>query len=198
MKSPLNNPAKRVQMNTATKMTIHNRKGVRGIGLIELLIAVGIIGGILLVVLQMGGNMRQDSTVRNENSLLNTIAENVRTLYGSSSNYSGLTQTVARNARIFPGSMDDGTAVFNTWNGSVDVAAATDTNGNNNRAFTVTWGDVPESACSKMATASTTAARVTIGGTVVTDGVGQVNPGQAASACAGNATSDIVYLFERP
>jgi len=179
------------------QISIHKRKSTKGIGLIELLIAVGIIGGILLVVLQMGGNMRTDSTVRNETSLLNTIAENVRGLYGTSANYNGLTQTVAQNAQLFPGNMDDGTNVFNTWSGNVTVASATDTDGNADRAFSVVWGNIPEAACAKMATANTTAAEVTVGTTVVTDAAGDVDPAAAASACAGNATSDITYLFEK-
>src|SRR5690554_2720641 len=122
-----------------TPMTIHQRNKSKGIGLIELLIAVGIIGAIVLVALQMGGNMRTDSTVRNEGALLGTVAENIRGLYGTSANFSGLTQQVARDAKLFPGQMDDGTSVFNTWGGAVTIAATADLAANANRAFTVTW-----------------------------------------------------------
>jgi type II secretory pathway pseudopilin PulG len=169
----------------------------KGIGLIELLIAVGIIGGILLVVLQMGTNMRTDSTVRNEAALLNTIAENIRGLYSGNTNYSGFTHTVARNARVFPGQMDDGSTVYNAWDGEVTTAVSNDLSGNADRAFTIAWTDIPEAACTKMATSNTTAAQVTVGSTVVTDAEGVVQPADAATACVGNTATDITWLFER-
>ena len=170
--------------NTMKHRTVIGRSG--GFALTELLIALGVVAGILAASAGASDHARR----------IETSAQNISSIYTRASNFSGLTQTVARDLQVFPGAMDDGSAVYNTWNGSVTVAAATDLSGNANRAFTITTEDIPEDVCSDLASNTAGARRVQVGGTTVYEaGTTDLNVAAISTGCSGGA--DVTYLYEK-
>jgi type II secretory pathway pseudopilin PulG len=167
-----------------------------GFALTELLIALGVVAGILAAIAGVAATLQSSAGASDHVRQIETIAQNLGSIYTRSSNFSGLTQTVARDLQVFPGQMDDGTAVYNTWNGAVTVAAATDLSGNANRAFTITTEDIPEDVCSDLASNTAGARQVQVGGTSVYEVNNRdLDVAAIATGCSGGA--DVTYLYEK-
>lgn len=166
-----------------------------GLTLIEASIALALFGTLIALAVGIGGGLLASTDVQGEQARLNAIQKSVDDLYQGRSNYTGLDNSTALSAGVYPENMVSNSTALNAWNGEVTTAAANDTDGNSDRAFEVVWGSVAEDACTNLAT-GTGADQVSISGSVVTDSTGQVNPADAATQCSGG-TSDVEFLFEK-
>lgn len=178
-------------------MTYTNRptSRQRGFTLVELLVAVAVIGVAAAAYVTVGTDLFGSTEVSGEQLKLKTIQRNVKDVYSGRSNFANLDTQTALDNGVFPDSMVSGSAAINAWGGNVTISAANDTNGNADRAVVVTWGGVEEGACGGMAT-GTQADQVSIDGSVVTDATGSVDPAQSGSQCTGGP-SDIEFLYEK-
>lgn len=180
--------------NTMKHRAAINRTG--GFALTELLIALGVVAGILAAIAGVASMLQSSAGASDHARQIETIAQNISTIYTRASNFNGLTQSVARDLKVFPGSMDDGSAVYNTWNGAVTVSSATDLSGNSNRAFTVVTEDIPEEVCADLASNTAGARQVRVGSSTVYEaGTTDLNVAAIATGCRGGA--DVTYLYEK-
>ena len=123
---------------------VNNKSGfmlVESMGsLIIYLIMIGACGWLISSVME-------NSDLSNTEQALNTLRMNVKQVYTSASDYSGLTTQTAREAGIIPADMIKSNGVRNVWNGDVTVVAGADPN-----TFIITFALVPEDMCVKLAT----------------------------------------------
>lgn len=167
-----------------------------GFALTELFIALGVIAMILASVAGVASILQASSGASDHARQIETISQNLSSIYTRAPNFSGLSQSVARDLQVFPGTMDDGSAVFNRWNGSVVVSATADLRGNSNRAFTVTTEAIPEEVCSDLASNTAGARRVQVGSTTVYEaGTTDLDVARIATSCLGGA--NVTYLYEK-
>lgn len=172
----------------------HRRSGQSGVTLIELTVTLAVFAALIALAVPIGNVLLGNTEVQGQKTRLTTIQRNVQDLFSGRSNYANLDTSAAIDASVFPKDMVSGSSVVHAWGADVTVEAANDTNGNADRAFEVTWEQVPEDACTDMATGSS-AVEVSINGSAVSDSDGSVDPTQAGSQCAGGE-ADIAYLYE--
>lgn len=96
-------------------------------------------------IIQLRDNIRIDTESLN----ILSIATNIKILYGSNSVYSGLSQTYAIEQKVFPQQMIIPAGIpINIWKG--DVAIAFEKKESYGDLFSITYKNVPKSACSKL------------------------------------------------
>ena len=124
-----------------------------GFSLLEILlvlaIAAALVIGAFIVYPKVQAAARADAESKN----ISTIVAGVKSLYTSSSTYTGLTNEVAINAKIYPDNMINGTSTtpINAWKGEVTIAAAdTGSSGVEGSSFTITYKSVPAIECAKI------------------------------------------------
>ncbi|MFO5671634.1 type 4 pilus major pilin, partial [Klebsiella pneumoniae] len=88
-----------------------------------------------------------------------TIQAGVKALFTSASSFTGLTNSVAVQAKIFPDNMLSGSGSaakpINAFKGNVTLAAdKTGPSGADGSSFTITYENVPASECTKIITAA--------------------------------------------
>lgn len=207
------------------KVNIRN-KARRGVTLIEAVlfisIALGLIVGGLVFFQQASLAARTNDAVRN----LSSIASETRAAYRTQADFKGLAPVVLINSGAVPSSRISEIAgvltILNEWNNPVGVApnaanilgtaALADT------LFTITYNNIPASACTRLATAtsgsgpigpgivgvsvtSSVPATATIGtvalGTVNGSGQATITPADAAVACAVAEPVDVTWVLAK-
>ena len=167
------------------------RVNEQGRSMIEMLGVLAIVG-----VLSVGGiagyskamNKFKTNKISDQVQMIST---NIRTLFSSQRTYNGLDNGSAVKAGLIPGEMYDQASasnasgssfrLVNAFGGEVYVAAADQSDGGDEMAFTITFDGIPQSSCVSIAT---------------TDWGGDVGSGLAAmyigagAAGAGEAAAD--------
>lgn len=126
----------------------------RGFSLLEVMlglaIAIFVVSALFFMLPKVQSSQRADRESRN----IGAIKAGVKTLYGGVSNYVGLSNTVAINARIIPENMlvsGSTTRIVNAYGGDVTVYASdygiSKTTGS---SFTLIYTKVPTEDCIKM------------------------------------------------
>ena len=91
-----------------TKLTLIKNRKNKGFSLLEILlvlaIAAALVIGAFIVYPKVQAGARADAESKN----ISTIVAGIKSLYTSSSTYTGLTNAVAANAKIFPDNMLNG------------------------------------------------------------------------------------------
>ncbi len=180
----------------------------RGFSLLELLLVLGIIAALVVGAFIVYPKVQASQRAEAESKNIATIQAGVKSLYTSASSYSGLTNTVAVGAKIFPDNMLIGTgtsaSVVNAFKGNVIVGVSNDSpSGAENSSFSITYVGVPAAECAKIASAAagnfytvsvgTGTAAVTSGNIRKAGGV--INVATAASACnAGDNANAITFI----
>lgn len=151
---------------------IKNNRSKKGFSLLELLLVLGIIAALVVAAFIVYPKVQASQRAQAEANNIATIQAGVKALYTSASSFTGLTNTVAVQANIFPDNMlsGSGTAAkpINVFKGSVAVAAAsTGPSAVAGSSFTITYSNVPAAECTKIITAAA--------GNFYTAGVGTVS-----------------------
>jgi type II secretory pathway pseudopilin PulG len=175
-----------------------NRHG--GFALTELLFAIGIVALILGAVAAIAITTSGSQTAQSEARIIDSAANKIRTIYNSRADFNGLDNAASISIQAWPSNMVSGTAgIFNSWGGDVDVVEGTGTYAGQDaaRLFEISSGNVSENSCADMATASTSAIGVQVGGTdVYTRGSATLDPVDAtgaATACSEGETITFIY-----
>lgn len=175
------------------------RKSKKGFSLLELLLVLGIIAALVVAAFIVYPKVQASQRAQAESNNIATIQAGVKALYTSASSFTGLTNTVAVQAKIFPDNMlsGSGTAAkpINAFKGNVTlVAANTGPSSAAGSSFTITYDNVPAAECVKIATAAAGNFYTTkIGSRTVKAADGTLDVAATASACS-NATSNTLVF----
>ncbi|UZF16131.1 type 4 pilus major pilin [Ralstonia pseudosolanacearum] len=133
---------------------INKKKAARGFTLIEILLVVGFIALAGIGIYVVYNKVQTGNAANTEARNLDTLRAGVKNLYGASVNYGTVSETVLLQGRVVPDSMRDaaGTAIINSFGGTVKVVPATFGGGAANNAFTIKYPNVPLDVCSKFTT----------------------------------------------
>ncbi|HCK7693142.1 TPA: prepilin-type N-terminal cleavage/methylation domain-containing protein [Salmonella enterica] len=104
------------------------RKSKKGFSLLELLLVLGIIAALVVAAFIVYPKVQASQRAQAESNNIATIQAGVKALYTSASSFTGLTNTVAVQAKIFPDNMLSGAGnaakPINAFKGNVTLAAA--------------------------------------------------------------------------
>ncbi|MEC5343190.1 type 4 pilus major pilin [Brenneria populi] len=134
---------------------LKKRKSKKGFSLLELLLVLGIIAALVVAAFIVYPKVQSSQRATAESNNIATIQAGVKALYTAASSYSGLNETVAVQAKIFPDNMLSGSGSaakpVNAFKGNVLLGTSTDSpSGVANSAFTITYVDVPALECTKI------------------------------------------------
>ncbi len=102
---------------------------------------------------------------------LNTLRLNVKQLYSSASDYSGLSNAVAQKAGIVPQAINKSNGIKNDWNGDITLSPGTDPN-----TFEIEYKLISKDACTRFASYQAGSwVSVTVNGTVIPQDSGMVS-----------------------
>ncbi len=166
------------------------RKSKKGFSLLELLLVLGIIAALVVAAFIVYPKVQASQRAQAA-----TIQAGVKALYTSASSFTGLTNTVAVQAKIFPDNMlsGSGTAArpINSFKGNVTLTAtSTGPSSAAGSSFTITYNNVPAAECVKIATAAAGNFYITMVGTTVVKPAGGILDVAATAAACNNATSN--------
>lgn len=184
-------------------MKLKRKTKNRGFTLIEILLVVGFISLAGIGIYTVYSKVQMSNAALTEGKNLDTIKAGVKSLYGGSQNYGGISNSVLNDARITPDSMRaipyvaGATSITNTFGGAVQVSSIGLNSGTNN-GFRITYTQVPGAVCSKLVSGSGTSwDQITVGATYVkTFGTGNLNISALASVCASDTGGGVSINFE--
>lgn len=138
---------------------IKNKQSKKGFSLLELLLVLGIIAALVVAAFIVYPKVQASQRAEAESNNIATIQAGVKALYAAASSYTGLTNTVAVESKIFPDNMLSGSGSsatpINAFKGEVTLeAAATGPSSTAGSSFTITYKNVPATECSKIVTAA--------------------------------------------
>lgn len=138
---------------------IKNKKSKKGFSLLELLLVLGIIAALVVAAFIVYPKVQASQRAQAESNNIATIQAGVKALFTSASSFTGLTNSVAVQAKIFPDNMLSGTGTdakpINVFKGNVTLAAeATGPSAAAGSSFTITYSNVPAAECTKIITAA--------------------------------------------
>ncbi|KGA42818.1 prepilin-type N-terminal cleavage/methylation domain-containing protein [Pectobacterium versatile] len=126
---------------------LKNRKYRKGFSLLELMLVLGVITGLIVSAFMIYPKAQAAQRAEIEVKNITAIQAGVKALYTSAPNYSGLNNTVALNANVFPDSMLSGEGnerkIVNSFKGDVDLIAS----GN---IFYIVYYSVPSAECVRL------------------------------------------------
>ncbi|MBA0213283.1 type 4 pilus major pilin [Pectobacterium brasiliense] len=136
-------------------MLLKNRKYRKGFSLLELLLVLGIVAGLVVSAFIVYPKVQAAQRVEMESKNIAAIQAGVKALYASAPDYSGLNNTVALNASIFPDSMlsseRDERKVVNSFKGDVELTVGlTSPGGIPDSTFSITYYGVPSAECIRL------------------------------------------------
>lgn len=174
---------------------LYLRRNQVGLTLIETMAAI-IIGLVVIggAVAMFGGGMSGAKTTDVSQNVA-AIAGNVAKVYQGSTNYAGLTNTVAIKANLVPVGWVSGTTITDPWGGAVTIAGAAG-------SWSLTLAGVPTDACVSLARNEDGAATVTANGTTTAGSAATPvpSPTAAATSCTNGgsgaaAGNTIIWTF---
>lgn len=183
---------------------INKKKAARGFTLIEILLVVGFIALAGIGIYVVYNKVQTGNAANTEARNLDTIRAGVKNLYGGTVNYGTVSETVLLQGRVVPDGMRDaaGTAIINSFGGTVKVSPTTFGGGAANNAFVILYPKVPLDVCSKFVTVGGNGFNKVeiggVGGTAVKDtskATGNVIDvaGTAAACNGGTGSIDIAF-----
>lgn len=132
-------------------MLLKNRKYRKGFSLLELMLVLGAIAGLVVSAFMIYPKVQAAQRAEIELKNITAIVSGINAIYGSSSNYAGVSARTLIDAKIIPSQMrvEGSYQVVNIWKGPVSFSYS-------NRGFSITYGNVPSVECAKivLATAS--------------------------------------------
>ncbi len=133
---------------------INKKKAARGFTLIEILLVVGFIALAGIGIYVVYNKVQTGNAANTEARNLDTLRAGVKNLYGGTVNYGTVSETVLLQGRVVPDNMRDaaGTAIINSFGGTVKVTPTTFGGGAANNAFVILYPKVPLDVCAKFVT----------------------------------------------
>lgn len=178
---------------------IKKRNSIKGFSLLELLLVLGIIAALVVAAFIVYPKVQASQRAQAESNNIATIQAGVKALYTSASSFTGLTNSVAVQAKIFPDNMLSGSGnaatPINAFKGNVTLAAAaTGPSSVAGSSFTITYANVPAAECTKIMTATAgNFYMAAVGGKTVKPAGGTVDVAATAGACS-DANSNTLVL----
>ncbi len=167
-----------------------------GFTLIELGIALALIGIGLFFVISKLGETSDASKAQNLVSDLSSIITNTKRLYATQISYSGITITTLRDNAVFPTSWNVSGTITGPFTGAVTVATATLTAANDAAAITIP--NIPSRVCTEIARMmSEGVAVMAVAGTTVKAYNGTLNVGTLGTQCVSAAAVSMAFTFGR-
>ena len=182
------------------KMTLlKNKKSKKGFSLLELLLVLGIIAALVVAAFIVYPKVQASQRSQAESNNIATIQAGVKALYTSASSFTGLNNSVAVQAKIFPDNMLSGSGnsatPINAFKGAVTLASAnTGPSSAAGSSFTITYANVPAAECTKIMTATAGNFYIAqVGSTTVKPAGGTLDVAATAGACS-DANSNTLVL----
>lgn len=174
----------------------------RGLTLIEaamvLAIATLVVAGIMIFFQSASINNKTNEAMAE----LNNLQSSVRSVYAGQSTYAGLTANNLIAARTVPSKMISGVGAAATlrhaFNGAATIAAASVPSGSLNNAFTITFSNIPQEACSKMGLfdlGNGLALSTINGDPIITDAIRQPSVTGVTGACDNANNNTMTWTF---
>lgn len=183
--------------------TLIRKKNIKGFSLLELLLVLGIIAALIVGAFIVYPKVRSSQQAEAEAKNIATIKANLLSLYAPVADVTGVNNTVAINAQIFPDNMlvkSGGTVtdVVNAFKGKV-VLTTTNYVSMGKVFINLSYAAVPQEVCAKLISAvSGTMDQIVINGNTIKSDISSVafSPSTASTICtnAGNS-STIVFSF---
>ncbi|ENS3161735.1 type 4 pilus major pilin [Salmonella enterica subsp. enterica serovar Montevideo] len=177
---------------------IKNKKSKKGFSLLELLLVLGIIAALVVAAFIVYPKVQASQRAQAESNNIATIQAGVKALYTSASSFTGLNNSVAVQAKIFPDNMLSGSGSaakpINAFKGNVVVASAdTGPSAATGSSFTITYENVPAAECTKIITAAGNFYIAQVGGATVKEAGGTLNVAATAAACSDANSNKLVF-----
>ena len=178
---------------------LKKRKSKKGFSLLELLLVLGIIAALVVAAFIVYPKVQASQRAQAESNNIATIQAGVKALYTSASSFTGLTNTVAVQAKIFPDNMLSGTGntakPINPFKGNVTLAAAaTGPSSAAGSSFTITYANVPAAECVKITIAAAgNFYTAKVGSKVVKAADGTLDVAVTAAACNSATNNTLVF-----
>lgn len=178
---------------------LKNKKSKKGFSLLKLLLVLGIIAALVVAAFIVYPKVQASQRAQAESNNIATIQAGVKALYTSASSFTGLTNAVAVQAKIFPDNMLSGAGnaakPINTFKGNVTLAAAkTGPSSVDGSSFTITYDNVPAAECVKITTAAAGNFYIThVGDKVVKAAGGTLDVAATAAACSNATNNKLVF-----
>lgn len=177
----------------------NKRKSKKGFSLLELLLVLGIIAALVVAAFIVYPKVQASQRAQAESNNIATIQAGVKALYTSASSFTGLTNSVAVQAKIFPDNMLSGSGTsakpVNAFKGNVTLAAAaTGASAAAGSTFTITYSNVPAAECVKITTAAAGNFYIaTVGTKIVKPADGTLDVAATAAACNSATNNTLVF-----
>ncbi|MCO5781382.1 type 4 pilus major pilin [Citrobacter meridianamericanus] len=167
----------------------------KGFSLLELLLVLGIIAALVVAAFIVYPKVQASQRAQTESNNIATMQAGIKALYASASSFSGLTNSVAVQAKIFPDNMlnSSGSSAtpINVFKGTVELASSdTGPSGLSGSSFTITYDSIPAAECTKIVSAVASNFYIaSVNGVEVKSAGGVLNVALTASSCS-DATSN--------
>ncbi|EBO2776411.1 prepilin-type N-terminal cleavage/methylation domain-containing protein, partial [Salmonella enterica subsp. enterica serovar Brandenburg] len=171
----------------------------KGFSLLELLLVLGIIAALVVAAFIVYPKVQASQRAQAESNNIATIQAGVKALYTSASSFTGLNNSVAVQAKIFPDNMLSGSGSaakpINAFKGNVVVASAdTGPSAATGSSFTITYENVPAAECTKIITAAAGNFYIAqVGDATVKEAGGTLNVAATAAACSDANSNKLVF-----
>ncbi|NNQ95496.1 type IV pilin [Escherichia coli] len=178
---------------------IKNKKSKKGFSLLVLLLVLGIIAALVVAAFIVYPKVQASQRAQAESNNIATIQAGVKALYTSASSFTGLNNSVAVQAKIFPDNMLSGSGSaakpINAFKGNVVVASAdTGPSAATGSSFTITYENVPAAECTKIITAAAGNFYIAqVGSATVKEAGGTLNVAATAAACSDANSNKLVF-----
>lgn len=167
-----------------------------GFTLIELGIALALIGIGLFFVISKLGETSDASKAQNLVSDLSGIITNTKRLYATQTSYNGITMATLRDNAVFPTAWNVGGTITGPFTGNVTVAASTLSTADDSAAITIP--NIPSRVCTDIARMmSEGVAVMAVAGTTVKANNGTLNIGTLGTQCVSAAAVSMAFTFGR-
>lgn len=169
---------------TSTAPEVNGVDGEAGFVMVEMS------GGILLYLIMMAAaaillySLFSNSKLAETQQGVLSMRMQIQQLYTGATDYSGLDNALAVKAGVVPKRFQRGTSVVTPWGGDITLGAGSDPG-----TFTITLTQIPQEACTKLATFQAESwSTISVNGGAVAQGTSVAS---AAQSC--NSANTIIY-----
>ena len=186
-------------MHTATFPLIRSTKqSKKGFGLLEVILVFAIVIGAAAVVFTVFQSAKPSADAASEGSNISTIATNLKSTFGISHDYSGVSDITAVEAKAIPASMVSGTTaapvVSSQW-GAVTLSGVAAAAGVPSE-YTISYATVPDDTCAKLVSGlAGFFTDVQVNGATVFSAPGVVSEALLMPACSTNGAAGETVAF---